>query len=57
MSLWKVPDKETAEFMEEFYKNLFQTKDIETSFSKTQNFMKAKYPENPYSWAAFVLTR
>src|SRR6202008_2420714 len=24
MSLWEVPDKETAEFMQEFYKNIFQ---------------------------------
>ncbi|MDD3771729.1 MAG: CHAT domain-containing protein [Weeksellaceae bacterium] len=57
MSLWKVPDKETAEFMEEFYKNLFENKDIEQSFTKTQNHMKQKYPDNPYSWAAFVLVR
>ncbi len=53
MSLWQVPDKETAEFMVTFYKFLFRTKDIHFSFNKTQQIMKDKY--DPYFWAAFVL--
>lgn len=57
MSLWQVPDAETAEFMEEFYKNLFTIKDIEDSFALTQNYMKKKYSKDPYKWAAFVLMR
>ncbi len=32
MSLWQVPDKETAEFMELFYKNLVKSKDIPKAF-------------------------
>lgn len=57
MSLWKVPDAETAEFMTYFYTKLFDSKEVEESFLATQNYMKEKYPDNPYNWAAFVLVR
>lgn len=57
MSLWKVPDAETAEFMQYFYNNLFNSKTIPESFHATQEYMKKKYPKNPYKWAAFVLLR
>ncbi len=57
MSLWKVPDQETAEFMIRFYELLFSTKDIPESYRETQRYMKAKYPKEPYKWAAFVLVR
>jgi CHAT domain-containing protein len=53
MSLWQVPDKETAEFMELFYKNLVKVKDIPKAFNLTQQVMRKKY--DPYFWAAFVL--
>lgn len=53
MSLWQVPDKETAEFMELFYKNLTKVKDIPTAFDQTQKAMRKKY--DPYFWAAFVM--
>jgi CHAT domain-containing protein len=53
MSLWQVPDKETAEFMEVFYKELLLTKDLQKAFSLTQKSMRSKY--DPYFWAAFVL--
>ena len=57
MSLWKVPDAETAEFMQFFYTTLFSGKTIPVSFHATQEYMKKKYPKNPYKWAAFVLLR
>jgi len=57
MSLWKVPDQETAEFMIKFYELLFSTKDIPGSYDKTQRYMKEKYSKEPYKWAAFVLVR
>ncbi len=57
MSLWKVPDAETAEFMQYFYTILFSGKTIPVSFHATQEYMKKKYPKNPYKWAAFVLLR
>jgi len=53
MSLWQVPDAETAEFMEKFYTKLMKTKDIKTSFYQTQKEMRKKY--DPFYWAAFVL--
>ncbi|MBN4072718.1 CHAT domain-containing protein [Crocinitomix catalasitica] len=53
MSLWQVPDKETAEFMTTFYKNLIKSDDIKKAFKETQLAMRKKY--DPYYWAAFVL--
>ncbi|MBL7723271.1 MAG: CHAT domain-containing protein [Chitinophagaceae bacterium] len=57
MSLWKVPDKETAEFMTEFYKKLFAGESIEEAFHHTQTHMKNKYRNEPYKWAAWILVR
>ena len=53
MSLWKVPDKETSEFMQLFYKTLSKEKDIQQSFQVTRRAMQRKY--DPYYWAASVL--
>jgi len=53
MSLWQVPDKETSEFMQLFYKNLTKAKDIPKAFNLTQKTMRKKY--DPYYWGAFVL--
>jgi CHAT domain-containing protein len=53
MSLWQVPDNETAEFMKLFYKNLTKKKDITLAFNLAQKEMRGKY--DPYYWAAFVL--
>lgn len=57
MSLWKVPDKETSEFMEAFYTELFKSNSIYDSYISAQNQMKEKYKDSPYKWAAFVLLR
>jgi CHAT domain-containing protein len=54
MSLWKVPDKETAEFFKHFYKFLLEDKrSINESFRQTQKIMNEKY--EPYFWASFIL--
>ena len=53
MSLWQVPDKETAEFMELFYTKLLDYKDVRIAFNETQREMRQKY--DPFFWAAFVL--
>lgn len=53
MSLWQVPDQETAEFMSLFYTSLLKSEDIRKAFRTAQNEMKKKY--DPYYWAAFVL--
>jgi CHAT domain-containing protein len=57
MSLWKVPDNETAEFMKEFYKNLFTKQSIANAFYNAQTTMKNKYRNDPYKWAAWVMVR
>ncbi len=57
LSLWKVDDQVTQEFMVEFYKKLISNDySIESAFYKTQSQIKNKYPD-PYYWAAFVLIR
>lgn len=55
MSLWQVPDNETAEFMFLFYKNLLKSNSIPESFKKAQKQMQKKY--DPFYWAAFVLVK
>lgn len=53
VSLWQVPDKETAELMTTFYGYLLQGKTITEAFAKAQAEMRKKY--SAYYWAAFVL--
>lgn len=53
MSLWQVPDKETAEFMTLFYQLMIAEKDIQKAFSMAQKEMRKNY--DPYFWGAFLL--
>lgn len=53
VSLWQVPDKETAELMTSFYNYWLKGKAIEQAFAQAQDEMRKKY--SPYYWAAFVL--
>jgi CHAT domain-containing protein len=53
MSLWKVPDYQTAELMELFYTNWLKGMDIKDAFSMAQQTLRKKY--DPFYWAAFVL--
>ncbi len=57
MTLWKVLDKETSDFMTLFYQNLLTKKSIPKAFKATQDTMKNKYRDEPYKWAGFVLMR
>ncbi len=54
MSLWEVPDAETAELMQLFYSNVFKGETYYTAFRKAQLTLKAKY-KDPTKWAGFVL--
>ena len=55
MSLWKVDDEVTQEFMTLFYEIWLNKKtSIREAFNKTQLEIKAKYPQ-PYYWGAFIL--
>ncbi|TMI65242.1 MAG: CHAT domain-containing protein [Bacteroidetes bacterium] len=53
LSLWKVPDKETAELMTTFYQYYLAGNSLREALHKAQMDMKKKY--RPYYWAAFVL--
>jgi len=53
MSLWKVPDAQTAELFDVFYTECFAGKTIHEAFQTAQSQMKVKY--SPYYWAGFVL--
>lgn len=56
MSLWKVNDKATREFMVEFYRQwLDEEQEIPEAYRLAQSYMRHLYPESPYLWAAFVL--
>lgn len=57
MSLWKVPDMATEEFMTRFYQNMFAKQSIANAFYNAQAAMKNKYRNNPYNWGAWVLVR
>lgn len=53
MSLWEVPDNETALFMKTFYYNLNQGESIRNAFESTQKELSQEY--DAYFWAGFVL--
>jgi CHAT domain-containing protein/lipopolysaccharide biosynthesis regulator YciM len=53
MSLWEVPDKQTAELMEKFYTFWLDGIPMTMAFAQAQQAMKLKY--EPYFWAGFVL--
>lgn len=54
MSLWKVPDAQTAELMAEFYYNLSQGITLESSLKKAQLKIREMH-KDPFFWAGFVL--
>jgi CHAT domain-containing protein len=56
ISLWKVPDNATQEFMTTFYTELLTHKrPIREAYTVTQKQMRDKYRNEPYKWAGFVL--
>ncbi len=56
MSLWKVSDQTTRELMTDFYRQwLALGLEIPAAFRLAQQNMQAKYPDEPYHWAGFVL--
>lgn len=55
VSLWKIPDAATSDFMQTFYNKWLRDKnEINAAFRKTQLEMSIKYIQ-PYKWAGFVL--
>ena len=54
MSLWKVPDETTVEFMAFFYKELMKGNDCYTALYYARKCMQQRHPA--YFWAGFILT-
>ena len=54
MSLWKIDDKTTSEYMSLFYNNLTSGLFKHESYKRTVAEMKKKY-RDPYYWASFIL--
>jgi|GEM_PF-3460782 len=55
MSLWKVDDEATQQFMTVFYSSLMESKDTHVAFRNAQFAIREKFPA-PYYWGSFVLT-
>lgn len=55
VSLWKVDDAATRDFMIKFYQKWLSYGDIHRAFREAQSEMQARYPDNPERWAAFIL--
>jgi CHAT domain-containing protein/tetratricopeptide (TPR) repeat protein len=53
MSLWKVPDDQTRELMEDFYRRLLAGEGRAEALRQAQLAMKTKYPD-PFCWGAFI---
>jgi CHAT domain-containing protein/tetratricopeptide (TPR) repeat protein len=53
MSLWKVPDDQTHELMEDFYRRLLAGEGRAEALRQAQLAMKARYPD-PFYWGAFI---
>jgi len=56
LSLWKVDDMATKEFVAAFYQRLAETKDVDVAFHHAQDVVRGKYSQ-PYYWAAFYLSK
>jgi len=54
MSLWKIDDKTTSEYMSLFYNHLTSGLSKHESYKRTVAYMKKKYLD-PYYWASFIL--
>jgi len=57
MSLWEVPDRETAEFMEVFYDKLIRGLSTHAAFRQAQSLIKNRFRNQPEKWAAWILVR
>jgi CHAT domain-containing protein/tetratricopeptide (TPR) repeat protein len=53
MSLWAVPDRQTQELMEDFYRRVLDGQPRADALHDAQLTMKAKYP-HPFYWGAFI---
>jgi tetratricopeptide (TPR) repeat protein len=54
-SLWPVPDRQTADLMQEFYAQLEVGEAVDEALRKAKLKLQIAYPDQPYYWAAFIL--
>ncbi len=55
VSLWAVDDQATSDLMQDFYKNLWQTKQSHAASLRQAQLTAWKQGKAPYYWAAFTL--
>jgi hypothetical protein len=55
VSLWNVPDSETAQLMQQFYQNLWTGKVGHVEGLRSAQLQLWKSGKHPYFWAAFGL--
>lgn len=53
MTLWPVPDDETAELMDAFYRNIVEGQTTDDALRNAQRSMSMIFP--PHAWGAFIL--
>jgi CHAT domain-containing protein len=53
MSLWKVPDAQTQELMEDFYRRILAGQPRADALRQAQLALRAKHPD-PFYWGAFI---
>ncbi len=53
MNLWQVPDEQTAELMQDFYRRIAEGKSQAQALQQAQLAIRQKFP-SPYYWGAFV---
>jgi len=53
MSLWKVPDQQTRELMEEFYSRILTGEPRAKALKNAQMSIRSKHP-HPFFWGAFI---
>jgi CHAT domain-containing protein/Tfp pilus assembly protein PilF len=55
VSLWKVDDQATSDLMQDFYKNLWQSKQSHATALRQAQLKMHQQGKAPYDWAAFTL--
>ncbi|GAB3952004.1 CHAT domain-containing protein [Spirosoma harenae] len=55
VSLWKVDDNATAEYMTAFYNRLIRLRDVRKAYEQTQAAFRQQSRNDPFKWSAFVL--
>jgi len=53
MSLWRVPDRQRQELLEDFYRRVLAGEGRADALRNAQLALRRKYPD-PYHWGAFV---